>query len=424
MRDTLQTGAEEALKGAIGQVRSGFQHRRRRGVALAVLGVVAACAPAGRAAVPPSPSGSDGTATTAGTVPPTAAPTTVAPRPAPTLAPTTTAAPLSPDLLAGGMVLCSFSGAVVPQWALDRLQTGLAAGLLLYERNLASEAQAAANGQAAQAAALASPVALPAVVATDQEGGIVARIPGPPSGSAAVMGTRPAPDVEAEGRATADLLLRWGVNTDLAPVADVARPGTFEAQARRSFSGDPAVAAGGVSAFVTGLRAGGVAATLKHFPGLGAASANTDHADGVVDLPASDLDAVDLVPFAAGIGAGAQLVMMASAAYPALSPGLALTSPAIVDGLLRGRLGFQGVVISDALDASGVGAVGTPPEAVVAAAAAGVDLFIAQGSKVCVDLHEALVAAMADGRLPVARTRQAFDRVAELRRALAPRPAG
>jgi beta-N-acetylhexosaminidase len=322
------------------------------------------------------------------------------------------------------MVLCSFSGAVVPQWALDRLQAGLAAGLLLYERNLASEAQAAANGQAAQAAALASPVALPAIVATDQEGGIVARIPGPPTGSAATMGARPAPDVEAEGRATADLLLRWGVNTDLAPVADVARPGTFEAQARRSFSGDPAVAAGGVSAFVTGLRAGGVAATLKHFPGLGAASANTDHADGVVDLPASDLDAVDLVPFAAGIGAGAQLVMMASAAYPALSPGLALTSPAIVDGLLRGRLGFQGVVISDALDASGVGAVGTPPEAVVAAAAAGVDLFIAQGSKVCVDLHEALVAAMADGRLPVARTRQAFDRVAELRRALAPRPAG
>ena len=164
--------------------------------------------------------------------------------------------------------------------------------------------------------------------------------------------------------------------------------------------------------------------TLKHFPGLGAASANTDHADGVVDVPAADLDAVDLVPFRAGIGAGAQLVMVASAAYPALSPGLALTSSTIVDGLLRGLLGFQGVVISDALDASGVGVVGTPPEAAVAAAAAGVDLFIAQGSEVCVDLQQALVAAMADGRLPVARAQQAFDRVAELRRALAPRPAG
>jgi beta-N-acetylhexosaminidase len=102
------------------------------------------------------------------------------------------------------------------------------------------------------------------------------------------MGVRPAADIEAEGRATADLLLRWGVNTDLAPVADVARPDTFEARARRSFSGDPAVAAGGVTAFVAGLRAGGVAATLKHFPGLGAASANTDHADGVVDVPAAD----------------------------------------------------------------------------------------------------------------------------------------
>ena len=300
------------------------------------------------------------------------------------------------------MVLCSFSGAVLPQWALDRLHAGLSAGLLLYQRNLASEAQAAANGQAAQAAALSSPVALPAIVATDQEGGIVARIPGPPSSSAAAMGVRPAADVQAEGRATADLLLRWGVNTDLAPVADVARPGTFEARARRSFSGDPAVAAGGVTAFVSGLRAGGVAATLKHFPGLGAASANTDHANGVVDVPAADLDTVDLVPFRAGIGAGAQLVMVASAAYPALAPGLALTSSTIVEGLLRGQLGFQGVVISDALDASGVGVVGTPGQAAVAAAAAGVDLFIAQGSEVCVDLQQALVAALADGRLPVA----------------------
>ena len=351
------------------------------------------------------------------------APTTVATTPATTLAPTTTAPPLSPDLLAGGMVLCSFSGPAVPQWALDRLQAGLAAGLLLYRRNLASEAQAAANGQAAQAAALASPVALPAIVATDQEGGIVARIPGPPSASAAAMGVRPAADIEAEGRATADLLLRWGVNTDLAPVADVARPDTFEARARARSAGTPR------SRPVASRRswpgcAGGVAATLKHFPGLGAASANTDHADGVVDVPAADLDAVDLVPFRAGIGAGAQLVMVASAAYPALSPGLALTSSTIVDGLLRGLLGFRGVVISDALDASGVGVVGTPPEAAVAAAAAGVDLFIAEGSEVCVDLQQALVAAMADGRLPVARAQQAFDRVAELRRALAPRPAG
>ena len=411
----------------MGQVGNGVRHRRR-GLGLAALALVAACASSGRTAVTPPSARPDGTLTAPSTAPSTAvvtvAPTTVATTPATTPAPTTTAPPLAPDLLAGGMVLCSFSGPVVPQWALERLQSGLAAGLLLYRRNLASEGQAAANGQAAQAAALASPVALPAIVATDQEGGIVARIPGPPSASAAAMGARPAADIEAEGKATADLLLRWGVNTDLAPVADVARPGTFEARARRSFSADPAVASGGVTAFVEGLRAGGVAATLKHFPGLGAASANTDHADGVVDVPAADLDAVDLVPFRAGIGAGAQLVMVASAAYPALSPGLALTSSTIVDGLLRGLLGFQGVVISDALDASGVGVVGTPPEAAVAAAAAGVDLFIAQGSEVCVDLQQALVAAMADGRLPVARAQQAFDRVAELRRALAPRPAG
>jgi len=337
---------------------------------------------------------------------------------------TTTSPPADPQLLAGAMVLCSFSGATVPDWALDRLRAGLAAGLLLYQRNLLSEAQATANARAAQAAALAAPTPLPAVIATDQEGGIVARVPGPPSASAAVMGTRPAADIEAEGKATGELLLRWGVNTDLAPVADVARWGTFEARAGRSFSGDPSIAAGAVTAFASGLREGGVAATLKHFPGLGAASANTDHADGVVDVSAADLDAVDLVPFRAGIAAGVPLVMVASAAYPALSPGLALTSPAIVDGLLRGRLGFPGVVMSDALDASGVGVVGSPGQAAVAGAQAGVDLFIAQGSGVCVDVQEALVAAMADGRLPVARAQQAADRVAQLRRTLAAAPTG
>ncbi len=359
------------------------------------------------------------TATTA--APTTAAPTTAAPT---TVAPTTTVAPASPELLAGGRVLCSFAGDSVPAEVLDRLRSGQAAGLLLYRRNLASEAQSAANAREAQDAAMSSPLPLPAIIATDQEGGVVARIPGPPTESAAAMGLRPAPEIEAQGRATADLLLRWGVNADFAPVADVARPGTFEARSRRSFGSDPGPVASAVAAFVAGLEAGGVAATLKHFPGLGAASANTDHANGVVSASSVELHAVDLLPFQAGIAAGAGLVMVSSAEYPALGPGLALTSPAMIQGLLRGELGFDGVVVTDALDASAVAAIGAPGEAAVAAAAAGVDLFIAQGPGVCADIQRSLVAAITDGRLSLGSAQQAYDRVARLRRGLRLAPPG
>ena len=320
------------------------------------------------------------------------------------------------------MVLCSFAEPAVPAWVLERVQAGLAAGVLLYRRNLPSEMQAVGNAAAVQAAAQASPSPMAAIVATDQEGGIVARIPGPPSDSAAGMGLLPPPAIEAEGRATADLLRRWGVNTDLAPVADVARPDTFEARSRRSFGGDPAVVSGAVSAFVSGLRAGAVAATLKHFPGLGAASANTDHAEGAVTLSADELRGIDLAPFRSGVAAGAELVMVSSATYPALAPDVAVTSPAIVEGVLRGELGFRGVAVSDALDASGLTVVGGPAEVAVAAAVAGVDLLITEGPGRCLELHQALVQAIADGRLPVERARQAAERVTALRQALAPAP--
>ena len=330
---------------------------------------------------------------------------------------------MPPELLAGSMVLCSFAEPAVPAWVLERVQAGLAAGVLLYRRNLPSEMQAVGNAVAVQAAAQASPSAMPAIVATDQEGGIVARIPGPPSDSAAGMGLLPPPAIEAEGRATADLLRRWGVNTDLAPVADVARPDTFEARSRRSFGGDPTVVSGAVSAFVSGLRAGAVAATLKHFPGLGAASANTDHAEGAVTVSADELRGVDLAPFRSGVAAGAELVMVSSATYPALAPGVAVTSPAIVEGLLRGELAFGGVAVSDALDASGLTVVGGPAEVAVAAAVAGVDLLITEGPGRCLEVHQALVQAIAEGRLPVERARQAAERVTALRRALAPAPA-
>ena len=194
---------------------------------------------------------------------------------------------IAPDLLAGGRVLCSFCGPTVPATVLDAPAGGPAAGLLLYQRNLASEAEAARQRrQPRRRRRSARPFRLPAIIATDQEGGVVARIPGPPSDSAAAHGPRPPSDVEAEGaghgRAAPPLGRehRPGPGGRRRPARHVRGP--LPPLVRRT-AGSPSPTA---SAFVAGLRAGGVAATLKHFPGLGAASANTDHADGVVTVAA------------------------------------------------------------------------------------------------------------------------------------------
>jgi beta-N-acetylhexosaminidase len=296
--------------------------------------------------------------------------------------------------------------------------------VLLFAANLVSAGQARSMAAAIQSAAAKSPTGAPAIIATDQEGGIVARIPGPPSASAAVMGTWPVAEIRTEGKSTAANLLTWGINVDLAPVADVARSGSFEDRQHRSFSHDPQVAAADVSAFVKGLRDGGVAATLKHFPGLGSVQKTTDDAPAVVTLTAHQLASVDRKPFVAGIAAGSDLVMMSSAVYSSLDDVPALLSSKVIGDELRRRLGFDGVVVSDALDAAALDSFGTVGERAVRAASAGADLFIAEAPEVCGDMQQALAAAAQDGTLPVDETKQSIARVDALRRSLASKPPG
>jgi beta-N-acetylhexosaminidase len=337
---------------------------------------------------------------------------------------TTSARPSVADaeLLAGARVLCTFKGAVVPKSVIARLLAGQAAGVLLFSANLVSQQQALANAEEIQAAATASPSGAPAIIATDQEGGIVHRVPGPPTESAADMGTRPVAEIEEQGKATAENLVAWGINTDFAPVADVVRPSSFEERQHRSFSSDPRVAAAAVSAFVNGLHEGGVVATLKHFPGLGAAAANTDDAAASVAISADDFNAVDVLPFTAGIAAGADLVMVSSATYPSLDVSPAVLSSILVGGELRERLGFTGVVVSDALDTPAVASLGSPAEVAVRAALAGVDLFIVGGAQGCVDIQAALAKALVDGELPIEQAQAAEARLHALRSRLASVP--
>ena len=174
------------------------------------------------------------------------------------------------------------------------------------------------------------------------------------------------------------------MNLNLSPVLDVYREeGNFDDEFGRSYSSDPAVVARLGAAFVTAQQRTGVAATAKHFPGLGAAAVqqNTDLVPVTLPVPLRELRAVDELPFTSAIRAGVQLVMTSWAVYPALDPRLpAGLSPAVIQGELRGRLRFRGVTITDALEAGSLTAYGTPAEVGVRAAQAGMDLLLCSGA--------------------------------------------
>ncbi|MEO8692441.1 MAG: glycoside hydrolase family 3 N-terminal domain-containing protein [Acidimicrobiales bacterium] len=388
--------------------------RIRHYAAIVTLVAVAACSGSDSAGNPSTPS----TVSVTTVAPTTAPPPTTTLAPTTTTLPPTTTLPRSADELAGARVVCSYPEVDVPADLLARLRAGKAAGVLWYGENLPNAATAVRNAAAIQQAAAAAPNPAPAIIATDQEGGAVRRIPGPPEASAQALAALGTAAIRDQGKASATALRQWGINVNLAPVADVGRTGSFLMAQARSFGTDPAAVGADVVAFVTGLRDGGVAATLKHFPGLGAAVTNTDLASSVVDVPADILRSTDLAPFAAGIGARTDIVMISSAKYPALDSVPAVVSRVIVHDVLRGQLAFNGVVISDAFDTDAVAAVGPIASTAVAAANAGVDVFIARHAPPCAQIQEALANAITDGRIPRADAEAAYARVMQLRRGL------
>ncbi len=235
------------------------------------------------------------------------------------------------------------------------------------------------------------------LIAADQEGGEVQQLKGP--------GFTTLPSALSQGHSTTaaitDLaktagheLSAAGVNINLAPVADtvpasVGRSNAPIGRYSREFGNDPATVSRGVSAAVSGLTAGGVSATVKHFPGLGRVTGNTDvTATGITDSMATTSDPY-LEPFRAGIAAGARLVMVSSARYPLIDPdNQAVFSPPVITGLLRGSLGYRGVVITDDVGAAkAVAAVPAGERAV---------RFVAAGGDIVLTANPALAPTMAD----------------------------
>jgi beta-N-acetylhexosaminidase len=312
--------------------------------------------------------------------------------------------------LVGQKLVVRMRGVDAPPGLLRHVRRGEVGGVILFPDNVGSASQLRSLTGRLRAVARAGGSA-GFVVAVDQEGGPVKRLQaGPPTLAPAQIGT-PA-EAARQGRATGDYLRGLGVNVDLAPVLDVRRPGSFVAN--RAFAATPAAVSRLGGAFARGLQAGGVAATAKHFPGLGQASANTDVGASVVGASRQELDA-DLVPFADAARGGVALVMMSNATYPAYARGPAVLSRQIVQGQLRGRLGFDGVIVSDDLEAGAIRAVTSPADASVAAAEAGVDVFLLARSPASYDVaYRALLAAARDGRLDRAALEQSYSRIERL----------
>jgi beta-N-acetylhexosaminidase len=333
---------------------------------------------------------------------------------------------LTNQQLAGQRVVYSYPGLTPPASLLADLSAGLAAGVIFFGENITSEPQITAVIAQLRQAAARGPIAAPPLLMTDQEGGLVRRLPGAPTLSAKKIGQAadPVSAATAAGTGAGQNLKGVGMNVNLAPVLDVFyTAGNFIDQFQRSFSNNPNTVASLGQAFVTAQQATGVAATAKHFPGLGSAAAaqNTDSGPVTLNVSHTKLRSVDEVPYPSAVAAGVKLAMVSWATYPALDAHLpAGLSPTVVGQELRGRNGFRGVTITDTLEAGALSAFGTTGQRAVSAAAAGMDVILCSARDVTQgeSATSALAAALTAGQLDPTSFAAAANRVAALRASL------
>lgn len=221
---------------------------------------------------------------------------------------------------------------------------------------------------------------------------------------------------EAQGAATARLLRRAGVNVNLAPVVDIARPGSAMAAQDRTFGSTAASVVADAGAFVAALAQGRVLATLKHFPGFGAATQNTDNRAVRIGLSLAEMRAKDLVAYER---ISAPIVMTSTAIYPLVDPAPASFSRRWVTTELRERIGFDGVVITDDLQTPAVTGYGTPSQLAQYAIFAGADIpLFAKRYETAAQAVEGLVRLVREGEITREQLESGARRVLELRNRL------
>jgi beta-N-acetylhexosaminidase len=331
------------------------------------------------------------------------------------------ASQLSSGQLAGQRIVAGFEGLRVPTSLRRMIHAGRVAGVVLYADNFPSRAAGRRLIRSLQAIPRPADLRDPLLVLADQEGGLVKRIDGPPVTSARGMSARGAAFSRHQGALTAANLRNVGVSVDLAPVLDVARPGSAITETAREWGYTPSRVAAGAIPFAEGMREGGVAAVAKHFPGLGAVRGNTDSDVQRIPLPKRTLRRVDEAAFRSFVEADGELVMVSAAIYPSFSPKPAVFAHSIVTGELRRQLGFEGVAITDALDTASALSIGDPAEAGIAAVHAGADLLLYTEAGPASEAQRALAQRLRTGALSRPSFEEAAGRVLRLRHELGSR---
>ncbi len=322
----------------------------------------------------------------------------------------------------GQVVAAGFWGTTPSPDIIDLVQHDRVGSIILFSRNIQNAGQTLALTHRLQMLAQSSGQRYPLLIMADQENGIVHRL-GPDAttfpGNMALAATSSERITHDVAQATGEELRMLGINMNLAPVVDVNNNPANPVIGVRSFGEDPRQVARFGAAAVTGFHDAGVMCTLKHFPGHGDTATDSHLALPIIPYDLERLESVELVPFACGIAAGADCVMIAHIAFPELSQQNALpatVSPALVRDLLRQRLGFDGVIISDCLEMNAVAETIGVERAAVMALQAGVDLML-------ISHHfdrqrgaiEAIREAVHAGVLPIATITEAAERVMRLK---------
>ena len=323
----------------------------------------------------------------------------------------------------GQMLFAGFDGLEAPDYILDWLRAGQLGGIILFARNVESPRQLAALTDSLQAAAPYG-----ALISIDQEGGTVARLRKGFSESPGAMALASARDserwVEQMSRMLALELRALGIHWDYAPVVDITYNAANPSVGTRSFGHDPALVGRLAAAAVRGFQNAGVAASPKHFPGLGQTDVDTHIALPALDTPLDQLLNVDLLPYRAALAAGASSVMITHVLYRALDAGYPSTlSPVVVHRLLRGQLGYDGLVTTDCLEMNAITNHYGAGETAVLAALAGIDALLFSHTRSRQEAaYNALLNAAHSGRLPLSIVDDANRRLAAFKaRYLLPR---
>ena len=308
-------------------------------------------------------------------------------------------------------------GKIVTDAMKEHLKEYPIGGIVLFKQNITDAGQMTKLIQDYQDA---SDIGL--LVAVDEEGGTVARLANhsafdlPKYTNAASIGaTGDTEQAKAMGRTIGGYLKPYGFNLDFAPVADVNSNPKNPVIGKRAFSSDPNVAAAMVSAAVEGFHESGMLCTLKHFPGHGDTGEDSHYGTATTTKTWEQMKAVEMLPFEAGIAAGADVIMTAHITTPnATTDGLpASLSYTMLTERLRGELGYTGVISTDALEMKAISSHYSPADAAVTALNAGADILLMPA-----DLKEAfdgVVSAVETGRVSEERLNESVRRILTLK---------